>query len=202
MPWDEGHAENDPPTWHRHPLNKYIRKRTGGPLPGYMKRWEWQAEGHQGLQRLNNLAPPYMGFPPASMANHVHFTHTATEECEGHETCAYLIKDLQDKHMKEQGEPDIRYSFMISKDDRIFEGRGWDGMCNIAEPFTTFYTASLEIALIGNYSKSKPPKPMIKTLKRLIEWGIVNKKLHCCYDKTYDYDLHNMYFGPSYPKNC
>ncbi|XP_054257976.1 peptidoglycan-recognition protein LF-like isoform X2 [Macrosteles quadrilineatus] len=52
-------------------------------------------------------------------------SRTETEPCYTHEDCSLRVREMQNIHMDEEGEPDIKYHFLVGGDGALYEGRGF-----------------------------------------------------------------------------
>ncbi|GIY21243.1 peptidoglycan-recognition protein 1 [Caerostris darwini] len=99
---------------------------------------------------------------------HVIIGHTVTAECLSKESCANIMRSMQNHHMK-LGWGDIGYNFVIGGDGRVYEGVGWT-----REGIHTYgwNKKSYGIAFIGNFMKAKPNEKMLKAARSLIVCGV------------------------------
>ncbi|GIY57238.1 peptidoglycan-recognition protein 1, partial [Caerostris extrusa] len=95
-------------------------------------------------------------------------SHTVTAECLSKESCANIMRSMQNHHMK-LGWGDIGYNFVIGGDGRVYEGVGWT-----REGIHTYgwNKKSYGIAFIGNFMKAKPNDKMLKAARSLIVCGV------------------------------
>ncbi|KAG0438997.1 hypothetical protein HPB47_016792, partial [Ixodes persulcatus] len=64
---------------------------------------------------------------------------------------------------------DIAFSFLIGGDGSVYEGCGWR---RVGAHTFRYDDTSLSFGFIGTYSKKVPNSVMLRTAKRLIQYGI------------------------------
>ena len=79
------------------------------------------------------------------------------------------------------GIADIEFNFVIGKDGRAYEGRGWNRI-----GYNTPYwdEVSLSFSVMGSYSSKRPKTDVMQTMKRMIDCGVKLGKI------TGDYKLY------------
>ncbi|XP_054264695.1 peptidoglycan-recognition protein LB-like [Macrosteles quadrilineatus] len=87
-------------------------------------------------------------------------SYTETDKCEDKESCIKMMQELQQKHMSE-GEPDIRFSYVVGWDERVYEGRGFRTKTGANPRYPWLQGKSVEVALSGQ--RGEVPRPGEKT---------------------------------------
>ena len=84
-----------------------------------------------------------------------------------------IMRGIQNYHMDALGYCDIAYNFLIDKYGQIFEGRagGIDRAVNAAHA-GGFNTASVGVAMFGNYTSIQPPAAQWNSLVHLLRWRL------------------------------
>jgi hypothetical protein len=110
-------------------------------------------------------------YAPAVKVAVVH--HTVNSNSYKSSDAPALVRGIQAYHMGTLGYCDIAYNFLISRTGTIFEGRAG----GITQPVIGahaggFNTASVGIALIGDYTGSQPPSAQWNALVDLLAWRL------------------------------
>ncbi|XP_054262479.1 uncharacterized protein LOC128986248 isoform X2 [Macrosteles quadrilineatus] len=113
----------------------------------------------------------------------VHF-YTGSRGCFSQNTCKDYVKKLQRRAVKERKLADIPFSFLISPNEEIYEGRGWDVTSEKTLPYTLEWGNKYDVAFIGNYLDVKPSPGMIRQLVRLIWYGIDRENIDYIYNRV------------------
>ncbi|XP_054260698.1 peptidoglycan-recognition protein SB2-like [Macrosteles quadrilineatus] len=105
-------------------------------------------------------------------------SYTRHEMCDEQHECLRTVRQMQLDDMA-SGLPDIRYSFVVGGDGRVYEGRGYHYNPAKSECLPEFFTKALEIAHVGMHGKHLPQymaKLAYDTVKRGVENGYVDEK--------------------------
>ncbi|OON73039.1 peptidoglycan recognition protein family protein [Streptomyces tsukubensis] len=139
-----------------------VRSHTG-PRPAIVTRKRWGAN-----ERLREKKFRYTRTVKAAFVH-----HTATGNSY---TCAQapsVIRGIYRYHVKSMGWRDIGYNFLIDKCGKIYEGRAGGVTKPVMGAHTLgFNTNSTGIAVIGTYSRAKPPAAAVKGVARLTAWKL------------------------------
>ncbi|XP_054261126.1 peptidoglycan-recognition protein 1-like [Macrosteles quadrilineatus] len=124
--------------------------------------------------------------------NRVVLTVTRTQECNNRTDCINQLRMLQDKHMDE-GQTDIKPSFLIGGYGTVYEGRGWKCLTAF-EPGEQ--RGRLEISFIGDFATNSsilrpPPYEMFASALTLIKHGLKNDFIS--QDYKLSYFMHNPF---------
>lgn len=101
----------------------------------------------------------------------VHHTVTANRYPKG--KADDIVRAIYAYHTRGQGWCDIAYNFLVDRFGRAFEGRS-GGMTNpvVGAAQQGFNTGAFSVALMGTYGRHRPPRPMIRGLRRVIAWRL------------------------------
>ena len=123
-----------------------------------------------GLDGKSLWTPFYYHFDKVKIIIH----HTAGGEwVRTKEDAQAYIRSIYKQHALTNKRGDIGYNFIIDPAGNIYEGRAWgEGVVGMHAKYNN--TASVWIALIGNFDKSKPTKEQLKSLIKLLV--ILSKK--------------------------
>ncbi|MFA5890148.1 MAG: peptidoglycan recognition protein [Actinomycetota bacterium] len=84
-----------------------------------------------------------------------------------------LVRGIYRFHTSNRGYSDIAYNFLIDKYGQIFEGRAGGITKPVIGAHTKgFNTSTVGIALIGNFTRTRPSKQMVAALNRLVAWRL------------------------------
>ncbi|MET9509859.1 peptidoglycan recognition protein [Streptomyces flavidovirens] len=84
-----------------------------------------------------------------------------------------VLRSIYRYHVKSSGWRDLGYNFAIDKCGNIYEGRAGGVAKAVMGAHTLgFNTNSTGIAVLGTYSKSKPPAAVAKAVARLTAWKL------------------------------
>ncbi|XP_054261124.1 peptidoglycan recognition protein 1-like isoform X2 [Macrosteles quadrilineatus] len=89
------------------------------------------------------------------------------DKCYDPESCKEFLQDEQRRQIRECGEDDIPFHFLIGDDGTIYEGRGWNYVSskNLELPVRFQYGYDrFDFAYIGNYEGPKLPKVSVNQL--------------------------------------
>ncbi|XP_054260278.1 peptidoglycan recognition protein 3-like [Macrosteles quadrilineatus] len=94
---------------------------------------------------------------------------TNSKECYTNHSCEYLVRKLQKFHMKKDKKADIKYNFLITVNNNIYEGRGWQYQGEHTEGLDD---QSIGIAFQMRYGDRPPDAEEIQLAKDIILYGI------------------------------
>ncbi|XP_031359004.1 N-acetylmuramoyl-L-alanine amidase-like isoform X2 [Photinus pyralis] len=100
---------------------------------------------------------------------YVFIIHTGSPSCSTENTCAGVIRGLQQFHMQGKGWSDIGYSFLVGGDGNAYEGRGW---YSVGSQVTGSNAKSIGIAFVGNFEEKSPPLHQLQAAQELIKIGL------------------------------
>ncbi|XP_054264471.1 peptidoglycan recognition protein 1-like [Macrosteles quadrilineatus] len=140
------------------PRNLWLYKEYHGPVIGTVVRKEWGALPWKPKKPLN--VP----------VKHVRFTYT-NGPTDDYPEAMGIIQEMQKQHRKD-GLDDIAYNYMISRDGAIFEGRGWYVDAERPPEFAHLQGDCLDIAYMGDFSKSDPPWFLLKGAMDVIRYAV------------------------------
>ncbi len=134
----------------------------GSVQPAITGRDAWGARG---------FACGSVDYAPALKFAVVH--HTAGSNNYNADASPAIMRGIQNYHMDALGYCDIAYNFLIDKYGQIFEGRagGINRAVNAAHA-GGFNTASVGMALFGNYTDILPPAAQWNSLVHLLRWRL------------------------------
>ncbi len=99
--------------------------------------------------------------------------HTATPNAYSPDQAAAIVRAIDVYHVKGNGWDDIGYNFLIDRYGHVYEGRAGGITRNVIGAHALgFNTGSVGIALIGNFTKERPPAAQLQALERLIAWRL------------------------------
>ncbi|MEU6812623.1 peptidoglycan recognition protein [Streptomyces sp. NPDC046831] len=134
-----------------------------GPRPGIVIRRGWGAD--EKLRRG--------GFVYTTKVKAAFVHHTASGN---NYTCAQapsVIRGIYRYHVRSMGWRDIGYNFLVDKCGRIYEGRaGGVARAVLGAHTMGFNSNSMGVAVIGTYSKSKPPAATVQAVAQLTAWKL------------------------------
>ncbi|MFF4804890.1 peptidoglycan recognition protein [Streptomyces sp. NPDC001351] len=134
-----------------------------GPRPRIVTRRGWGAD--------EDLREEGFAYTKKVKAAFVHHTSSGnTYRCS---QAASVIRAIYRYHVVSMGWRDIGYNFLVDKCGTIYEGRA-GGVAKAVRGAHTlgFNNNSMGIAVIGNFSKSKPPAAVLKAISRLTAWKL------------------------------
>ncbi|MGW1751400.1 peptidoglycan recognition protein family protein [Streptomyces sp. NPDC002092] len=134
-----------------------------GPRPRIVTRRGWGAD--------EDLRERGFAYTKKVKAAFVHHTSSGnTYRCS---QAASVIRAIYRYHVVSMGWRDIGYNFLVDKCGTIYEGRA-GGVAKAVRGAHTlgFNNNSMGIAVIGNFSKSKPPAAVLKAIARLTAWKL------------------------------
>jgi hypothetical protein len=131
--------------------------------PRFISRQRWGAN-----PRLLNCKPDVA---PEVKMGFVHHTVTANRYPKGKSDD--IVRAIYAYHTRGQGWCDIAYNFLVDRFGRAFEGRS-GGITNpvVGAAQQGFNTGAFSVALMGTYGRHRPPRPMIRGLRRVIAWRL------------------------------
>ncbi|KAK3095508.1 hypothetical protein FSP39_015496, partial [Pinctada imbricata] len=95
--------------------------------------------------------------------------HTDGISCKDFDSCARILRGIQNFHMDDRGWSDIGYSFLVGEDGNVYEGRGW----NIQGAHTQGYNSvSYAASVMGDFTTVKPNSKAQAAVKALISCGV------------------------------
>lgn len=133
-----------------------------GSCPTIVSRADWHAKPPKGRTPLNTPVP------------YIILHHTDWDECFDFDTCAAMMRKIQDFHQQGRGWNDIGYNFCVGEDGRVYEGRGWDTVGAHA-PWYNFH--SIGICMMGNFDKKVPNRESINAVFSLIKCTVEKAKV-------------------------
>nr|BBK26503.1 peptidoglycan recognition protein 4 [Nephotettix cincticeps] len=117
------------------------------PLEDY-KNMPWMELEHVSREEWG-AKPPTSAVPFDKLpVREIILGYTETETCDSKETCIKLMQDLQTKHMAE-GHTDIRFSYVVGLDNRVYEGRGFRIQAGEHPRYPALKGISVEVVLTG-----------------------------------------------------
>ena len=148
----------------------------------------WSPVEHQVLRRLSVAgSPPIIsrdawGGTELLRRNHPRYAsavrlvivhHTATPNNYSPDQAAAIVRGIDVYHVRSNGWDDIGYNFLIDRYGQVYEGR-YGGITRnvIGAHALGFNTGSVGIALIGNFTRTKPTAVAVQSLERLIAWRL------------------------------
>ncbi|XP_054259809.1 peptidoglycan recognition protein 1-like [Macrosteles quadrilineatus] len=99
------------------------------------------------------------------------FTKTEENNCLSLESCSKDLKTFQIDLMNEEY-PDLPYNFLIGKDGRVYEGRGWYLEVEKHRSYKELRRKCLDITFMGQFSNSSPTNEMFEVAANLVLLGI------------------------------
>ncbi|MGW1030053.1 peptidoglycan recognition protein family protein [Streptomyces sp. NPDC002577] len=138
--------------------NPYI-----GPRPRIITRKGWRAD--EKLRERKFL------YTKTVRAAFVH--HTATGNNYRCSQAPSVIRSIYRYHVKSNGWRDIGYNFLVDKCGNIYEGRAGGVDKPVMGAHTLgFNTNSMGIAVLGTFTRSKPPAAAVTAVARLTAWKL------------------------------
>ncbi|MGW2571828.1 peptidoglycan recognition protein family protein [Streptomyces sp. NPDC001537] len=134
-----------------------------GPRPRIVTRRGWGAD--------EDLRERGFAYTKKVKAAFVHHTSSGnTYRCS---QAASVIRAIYRYHVVSMGWRDIGYNFLVDKCGTIYEGRA-GGVAKAVRGAHTlgFNNNSMGVAVIGNFSKTKPPAAVLKAIARLTAWKL------------------------------
>ncbi|XP_054260186.1 peptidoglycan-recognition protein SB2-like [Macrosteles quadrilineatus] len=104
-----------------------------------VSRHEWGAVPMEGYPTPLQLPAPF-----------VTLQYTGSKPCHDKEKCIKAVRKLQRNQML-RGYNDIKYSFLIGADGRVYEGRGWNVVPEANKRYKKLYGSSINIAFIWRH---------------------------------------------------
>ncbi|XP_067686916.1 uncharacterized protein [Haliotis asinina] len=90
--------------------------------------------------------------------------------CQTLDACKRSVKHIQYMHQETQKNSDIPYNFLVGKDGRVYEGRGWGVMSQQHDEDIS--RDSISIGFIGDFTCTDPADIYIHAMKRLIKCAV------------------------------
>ncbi|XP_054713735.1 uncharacterized protein LOC129223193 [Uloborus diversus] len=112
---------------------------------------------------------------------HLFIHHTAMNECQDFQSCARMMRAIQNFHMDDRGWDDIGYNYLIGGDGRVYEGRGWT---RVGAHTYGFNRVGIAFSLMGNFVNKLPSQTMLNATRNMIQCAIRGGYV------TGDYKLH------------
>jgi flagellar hook assembly protein FlgD len=86
---------------------------------------------------------------------------------------AAIVRGIEQYHVQGNGWNDIGYNFLVDRFGTVYEGRG-GGMTRavIGAHAEGFNTATVGVAMIGNFSAATPPRAQQDALVKLLAWRL------------------------------
>ncbi|MGW3459249.1 N-acetylmuramoyl-L-alanine amidase [Streptomyces olivaceoviridis] len=142
------------------------------PPEGLVRRADWGADESKRFGPDGRETTPPQFFPVQALT--VHHTVTANDDPDP----AATVRAIYALHATSNGWGDIGYHFLIDARGHIYEGRwsGRDGVpahdarSRVVTGFHTvgFNSGNIGIALLGDFTKAAPSRPMHRSLTRLL----------------------------------
>ena len=157
-------TEREMRTLRGHELTAGQRKKPHiGPRPRIVTRRGWGAD--------EDLRERGFAYTKKVKAAFVHHTSSGnTYRCS---QAASVIRAIYRYHVVSMGWRDIGYNFLVDKCGTIYEGRAGGAAKAVRGAHTLgFNNNSMGIAVIGNFSKNKPPTAALKAIARLTAWKL------------------------------
>ncbi|XP_049870252.1 peptidoglycan recognition protein-like [Pectinophora gossypiella] len=95
--------------------------------------------------------------------------HTVTSTCSTDDSCATILRNIQNNQMDNLKFWDIGMSFLIGSNGKVYEGSGW---LHVGAHTYGYNRKSIAISFIGNYNDDKPTPEALEAAKALIKCGI------------------------------
>jgi hypothetical protein len=142
---------------------KPVRRTSGTGTPAIIPRSGWGAD-----EKIVRAKPI---LAPADRLAVVH--HTAGTNSYTAQQAAAIVRGIEVYHVKGNGWNDIGYNFLVDRFGNVYEGRAGGIEMNVIGAHSEgFNTGTFGVALIGNYSKAKPPKVQQDALVNLLAWRL------------------------------
>jgi hypothetical protein len=131
--------------------------------PAIISRAGWGAD-----ESLRRHAPEYSGTVKAAFVHHT----VQTNRYAPSESAALIRADYV-YHVRSRGWNDIGYNFLVDRYGRVFEGR-YGGVTRpvLGAHAGGFNTYTTGVALLGTFTRSRPPAGMVAALQRLLAWKL------------------------------
>jgi uncharacterized protein with LGFP repeats len=134
-----------------------------GPRPRIVTRKGWRAD-----EKLRERGHVYGKTVKAAFVHHTAMTNNYS--CR---RAPSIIRAMYRYHVKSSKWRDIGYNFLVDKCGTIYEGRSG----GVAKPVRGahtygFNTNTMGIAVLGSFSKHKPPKRALKAIAQLTAWKL------------------------------
>jgi hypothetical protein len=131
--------------------------------PPVITRAQWGAK-----EKMRRCGPNY-----ASEVKMAYVHHTVNSNAYSRSRADDLIRGIYAYHVQSRKFCDIAYNFLIDRFGRIYEGR-FGGMDQpvIGGHAMGFNTSSTGVAALGDFTKKKPPKKVIKAYRKLLAWRL------------------------------
>ncbi|XP_018369939.1 PREDICTED: peptidoglycan-recognition protein LB-like [Trachymyrmex cornetzi] len=137
--------------------------------PRIVSRKEWNARKRLHFEIMPIKPAPYVVVHHGGIPRY----------CRDQETCSDIVRAYQDLHLDQRGWYDIGYNFVIGEDGNVYEGRGWD---YIGAHAIGYNTQSIGICIIGDFTDFLPDEIALKTLNKLIAYGVSLGKIRKNYN--------------------
>ncbi len=132
-------------------------------VPAIVTRSGWHAD-----EEIVRAAPQ---FAPAVRLAVVH--HTAGANSYTPAQAAAIVRGIEAYHVLGNGWNDIGYNFLVDRFGTVYEGRAGGITRNVIGAHSEgFNSGTVGIALIGNFTSTKPPPAMQAALVRLLAWRL------------------------------
>ncbi|XP_054260630.1 peptidoglycan recognition protein 1-like [Macrosteles quadrilineatus] len=122
--------------------------KTKDEIPNLIKREEWGAMRPRLYHKIEKLIHPV----PYVLISY--FRPDITDD-------KIALQTIQYKHM-EAGLPDIQSNFLIGKDGKIYEGRGWEFQPADSIELPTYNGKFLEISYVGDFNHEDLKHPIFQ----------------------------------------
>ncbi|XP_046386519.1 peptidoglycan-recognition protein SB1-like [Ischnura elegans] len=133
--------------------------------PDIIRRSQWGA------------TPPSSVTAMRSPVEYVIIHHTVTSTCSSLATCSRILRTIQTDH-KGRRYDDIGYTFLVSSDGKVYEGRGWD---KVGAHAPSYNDRSIGISFIGNFQTERPTQQQQNAAKSLISCAVSLGKIGANY---------------------
>ncbi|WP_170970278.1 N-acetylmuramoyl-L-alanine amidase [Nocardioides jishulii] len=135
--------------------------RRSAPPPRMRPRKKW------GAKEKWRTSPPVM----RRTLKQVHVHHTASSNSYGRDDVPGILRGFYRYHTKSLGWSDIGYNVLVDRFGRAWVGRYGGDMVQGAHTLG-FNHNSIGVAVIGDYRKKKPTRPVIRTVARVAAWQL------------------------------
>jgi N-acetylmuramoyl-L-alanine amidase len=131
--------------------------------PPMITRARWGAD-----ERIRRGPPSYASTVRAAFVHHTVQANTYSKA-----DSAALVRADYVYHVKTRGWNDIGYNFLVDRFGQVFEGRYGGATRAVVGACTAgFNTSTSCVALLGTFTATRPPAPMMGALTRLLAWKL------------------------------
>jgi hypothetical protein len=131
--------------------------------PRIVSRAGWGAD-----ESMRRADPDYSDTVKAAFVH-----HTVQSNSYAPSESAALVRADYVYHVRTRGWNDVGYNFLVDRYGRVFEGRyGGITRAVLGAHAGGFNTNTTGVALLGTFSSSRPTRPMLAALHRLLAWKL------------------------------